>query len=897
MEEADYFHFPYMTYINYTFGLMSTNRSPSTIQPTHPGFSAEPATPCTSCNVSRSSDMFGTDVDSTPSPGGTFAEDIIPNTLTPNPYPPFNSTDSFTSGSSAVAQIPHDATDSSKTVATDATETGTYAPQVNTANADRVPDVSEDPAPATPSQVPILDTMKFVDITDGYWTKPYFDCGGGDVWMVTFSVPFFWSDMNPSLDNPSGIDLFTFAGVTTIDISLDQLDIYQCPSNDRENSEDGEIFDPFVDTHRCKNTTQCLHISGQGFQRGAYLCECKPGYYFPPDAVSHTDDIQSPAFLGRTIEEEYNKKAYGLENEYDSAFDCLPCQPGCDECDDDSPCVVEPIAIMRWCFVAVNILCLVLLVVLGIYTYRHREIRVFKAASPGLLYVILLGSGLCYCETIISIAVPLGIVSCQGLLWFRYLGFCLAYGALLFKTWRITKVFTVRSAKPVRITDNNLFLRIGILLAIFVVFLSAWTFLSPSKVKQNYNRAGLKYFECSQNAWNYVGQAGELLLLAWGMYLCFKVRKAPSSFNESRYISVSIYNEALISIFGGIVSFVIPAELSGPDTLLIVNFCRLHATFTVMVALLFVSKIVLFYKTNTDKKKTGDRRSQIVFTIDNSSVTIDFSRENPDVSEELSRLRNELVDIKEIAKLVPVDPSIINRYKLAITSFSTKRDSSGTASPSSVYHSRSDIIAHEHVPEATSGTSTPPFLKKGQKTGANGIAKMFLKSLGSTSSTGTFSVSVGSLKVDSKGGIDAGTAQTFVLRNEGGVIIDDNDGDNDEAGIGEVRHCPKSLNKESTLEEVGGHWSGVSGCVDEPFNDTVLATVHEMDNKTISFASGTPSDHAELKRTPQGDDIEQESMSPLEIFASVLVERILKDSINLAENYSNENSISSKQTF
>lgn len=30
-----------------------------------------------------------------------------------------------------------------------------------------------------------------LQLTDGYWTKPYFDCGGGDVWMVTFSMPFF----------------------------------------------------------------------------------------------------------------------------------------------------------------------------------------------------------------------------------------------------------------------------------------------------------------------------------------------------------------------------------------------------------------------------------------------------------------------------------------------------------------------------------------------------------------------------------------------------------------------------------------------------------------------------------------------------------------------------------
>ena len=30
-----------------------------------------------------------------------------------------------------------------------------------------------------------------LQIRDGYWSKPYFDCGGGNVWMVTFSMPFF----------------------------------------------------------------------------------------------------------------------------------------------------------------------------------------------------------------------------------------------------------------------------------------------------------------------------------------------------------------------------------------------------------------------------------------------------------------------------------------------------------------------------------------------------------------------------------------------------------------------------------------------------------------------------------------------------------------------------------
>ena len=26
---------------------------------------------------------------------------------------------------------------------------------------------------------------------DGHWSKPYFDCGGAWIWMLTYTVPFF----------------------------------------------------------------------------------------------------------------------------------------------------------------------------------------------------------------------------------------------------------------------------------------------------------------------------------------------------------------------------------------------------------------------------------------------------------------------------------------------------------------------------------------------------------------------------------------------------------------------------------------------------------------------------------------------------------------------------------
>ena len=40
----------------------------------------------------------------------------------------------------------------------------------------------------------------------------------------------------------------------------------------------------------------------------------------------------------------------------------------------------------------------------------------------------------------------------------------------------------------------------------------------------------------------------DILLLFWGILLCYTVRKAPTKFNESKYISLSIYNMTVFTI-------------------------------------------------------------------------------------------------------------------------------------------------------------------------------------------------------------------------------------------------------------------------------------------------------------------------------------------------------------
>ncbi|XP_077983046.1 putative G-protein coupled receptor CG31760 [Glandiceps talaboti] len=507
-------------------------------------------------------------------------------------------------------------------------------------------------------------TFPLIGLEHGYWTYPYFDCGGGDVWMITFSVPFFrlvesntTSFVNHTqgvFDNPDSEPGFIteskqlsleFAGVTTIDVDLDQVDINQCDAMDTADVG----FDPFVNTHKCKtDTTKCIFIPGQGFKTGAYKCECRKGFYFPNTTSGHT------GFNGSQVEDQYNKKLQGLPNNYDEYYDCLPCTPGCDECRDKSPCFVDQDTIVRLAIVVVNPVPMLLLFAFAAYTFKFRENKVIKAASPGLLYVILIGAFILYSGIIVEYFQP-NDVTCMLLPWVRHLGFTLAYGALLFKTWRITIIFRVRSAKPVRIKDTQLYVKIGLVAAVFSLYLGVWSAVSRVVAEVRYNDDDLKYRVCTFDGWHYGGMGLELALLIWGVYLCIRVRKAPSQFNESKYISLAIYNETLLSLFSLVLKVVLQ-NTSWTDILYVVSFVRIQLTVTVMVILLFASKVHLIRKqkrNNTDDNKTGTgyttakhaaKKTPTVSYVDVSNAPetkpepIDFKRDKREVKEELDRL-------------------------------------------------------------------------------------------------------------------------------------------------------------------------------------------------------------------------------------------------------------------
>ncbi|BFZ12928.1 hypothetical protein BsWGS_15967 [Bradybaena similaris] len=419
------------------------------------------------------------------------------------------------------------------------------------------------------------DSIISVSYDDGHWSVPYFDCGGGYIWMMTYTVPFF------GYKNGT----FKFKGTSGIDIDLRKVDIDQCP---QLNSAEENVF---AGSSRCKpRTTECEHIPGLGFRRGSYKCICKRGYYFPD--LSASDKF----YKGTDVEEEYEKKRKGTPSRYDQNFECLSCAPGCDSCTDPSPCMLALNWVLRSILLAVSGLIMSFLLILIWFTVHYRDVKVLKAASPVLMRVVLFGAFFLYCPSIVGYFEASTIICCMRL-WFREIGFSISYGALLLKTWRISVVFRVRSAQRIKISDGDLIKRLLVIVFVFSAFLAARTVAGMPTVVEGKDVSGLKTYICSADWWDHSAAIAELLFLLWGVRLCIVVRKAPSEFNESRFISWAIYNEFLLSLFLNVsMIFLRDPFPTNPDLIYLVLFIHIQLTTTVTLAFLFCSKAYLVYK-------------------------------------------------------------------------------------------------------------------------------------------------------------------------------------------------------------------------------------------------------------------------------------------------------------
>ncbi|XP_058829415.1 uncharacterized protein LOC131688858 [Topomyia yanbarensis] len=424
------------------------------------------------------------------------------------------------------------------------------------------------------------DEILSVKYEDGRWSKPYYDCGGGNIWMLTYTVPFF------GFENGT----YFFKGTSGIDIDLRRVDIDQCPQRSSPAGTQ-QPLNIFAGTDKCKQrTTECTPIPGLGFRRGSYRCVCRKGFYFPD--TSH----EQKWFNGTTLEEEYEKLMLNEFSSYNvpASYECLQCAEGCDACLDASPCVAALNWTMRTGILVLACTVIGLLPPAALFTFRYQQVKVVRAASPALLRVIALGAFCIYCTSIVMYPPP-SLYTCTARVWLREIGFSLTYGALMLKTWRISVIFRVRSAKAVKITDAYLLKRLGVLCGFVGIALLVRTLVAPPVVIVGRTADNLKAFLCKTDWWDHTFTSMEVLFLAWGVRLCIMVRKAPSEFNESRFISMAIYNEFLLTCFLN-VSMLFLQSPANPDLLYIIFFCHTQLTVTLLLGLIFGSKVYLVFR-------------------------------------------------------------------------------------------------------------------------------------------------------------------------------------------------------------------------------------------------------------------------------------------------------------
>ncbi|ETN65048.1 hypothetical protein AND_003192 [Anopheles darlingi] len=98
---------------------------------------------------------------------------------------------------------------------------------------------------------------------------------------------------------------------------------------------------------------------------------------------------------------------------------------------------------------------------------------------------------------------PPSLYSCTARIWLREIGFSLTYGALMLKTWRISVIFRVRSAKAVKITDARLLKRLGVLCGFVGIALLVRTLVAPPVVIVGRTADNLKAFLCKTDWWDH----------------------------------------------------------------------------------------------------------------------------------------------------------------------------------------------------------------------------------------------------------------------------------------------------------------------------------------------------------------------------------------------------------
>uniref|UniRef100_A0A6B2L902 G-protein coupled receptors family 3 profile domain-containing protein n=1 Tax=Arcella intermedia TaxID=1963864 RepID=A0A6B2L902_9EUKA len=184
---------------------------------------------------------------------------------------------------------------------------------------------------------------------------------------------------------------------------------------------------------------------------------------------------------------------------------------------------------------------------------RNREHRAVRASSPPFMVTLITGIMMIYLS-VIMFAFPPSTFLCSFQIWIPNIGFILTLGSLLVKAWKIYKIYGHENLVKMmnfKITNLDLFRILGVLLVIQIALLIIWTAADPFLPKQtpHYSFPDLQRTVCDSShfySFASINVVFHVFLLIWGGYLAWRIRKVDKRFNESRVISIAIYQFFLV---------------------------------------------------------------------------------------------------------------------------------------------------------------------------------------------------------------------------------------------------------------------------------------------------------------------------------------------------------------
>lgn len=294
------------------------------------------------------------------------------------------------------------------------------------------------------------------------------------------------------------------------------------------------------DTELCRGTG-AEELSG-AVSENAYSCDCRPGY------IRQTKQ-QQPQEVNSSEATNSSPPTYATSGE------CVPCQvsaarggPACNstvlenysgnlesflsEVEEVASLSLE--SLMNATFGAIIGSCILTSLALGLLVYRKRKFKTIAASMWTILETIILGIIVMYSAVLLHF-LEASTWRCLLEPWLRELGFVICYGAINLKLYRHLIEFRTRKAHRCVVRDVDLLKYLCAMVVAVLCYLSAFTASSLDFVEHSQQLDGLRVANnmCRPLKWDYVTEAGEMVILLFGLYLSYISRNAKTMFQVS----------------------------------------------------------------------------------------------------------------------------------------------------------------------------------------------------------------------------------------------------------------------------------------------------------------------------------------------------------------------------